>query len=451
MGVVSGLGPIYDLADGSLRAMRATSGDYSAVEQFLCVDLRRLRATDFQDHFENSETPLDYRLLLKRHEQIVGHVLLRFGDVRWGQSRIATCRFGPLDLLPEYRNSVATNAMLQAIERTARERRTVLIRADLADVSQGEPLSHWPTHWLTTAGLGRFESHPQAILAELEIRTENGSTLKRREYVQSRRETHIRPFRQIELPALMKIYRSYEAAGFGFLHRTEDQWQALARGTPKTHILVAVDHRRNRRIKQRGGQIVAYAVIRDNNIVEMIGMASHALATEHLLARLCADAVERNVPTIQLPAWIPGGGFHEVCAAAARSVKAANPSLKQPEIVCVPSEKLLVRRLGPELLRRWQAIGGGKDAELGWGSGDRACRLILSEKGAKLQAGSDAADRLICSHQVWVRLLIGELSAPVAFATDLLEASTPTARHLAEVLFPQLPVWHSAWDHSIDI
>ncbi|MDG2208137.1 MAG: hypothetical protein P8K78_09565 [Pirellulales bacterium] len=451
MGVVSGLGPSYDLADGSLRAMRATSGDYSAVEQFLCVDLRRLQATDFQDHFENSETPLDYRLLLKRREQIVGHVLLRFRDVRWGQSRIATCRFGPLDLLPEYRNSVATNAMLQAIERTARERRTVLIRADLADISQGGPLSHWPAHWLTTSGLVRFESHPQAILAELEIRTEKASTLNRREYIKSRRETHIRPFRQIELPALMKIYRSYEAAGFGFLHRTEDQWQSLARRTPRTHILVAVDHRRNRRIKQRGGQIVAYAVIRDNNIVEMIGLARHALATEHLLARICADAVERNVPTIQLPALSPGGCFHEVCAAAARSVKASKQSLKQPEIVCVPSEKLLVRRLGPELLRRWQSLGGGTDAELGWGSGDRACRLILSEKGAKLQAGSDAADRLICSHQVWIRLLIGELSAPVAFATDLLEASTPTAKRLAETLFPQLPVWHSSWDHSIDL
>jgi len=450
MGIVSGLGPSYDLANGSLRAMRATSGDYSAVEQFLCVDLQRLRPTDFQDHFENSETPFDYRLLLKRQEQIVGHVLLRFGDVRWGQSRIATCRFGPLDLLPEYRNSVATNAMLQAIERTARERRTVLIRAGLADVSQGGPLSHWPIHWLTTVGLTCFESHPQAILAELEIRSENASTLSRREYIQSRRETHIRPFRQIELPALMKIYRSYETAGFGFLHRTEDHWQSLARRTSKTRILVAVDHRRNRRIKQRGGQIVAYAVIRENNIVEMIGLANHALATEHLLARICADAVERNIPTIQLPAMIPGGCFHEVCAAAI-SLKAANQSLKQAEIVCVPSEKLLVRRLGPELLRRWRKIDGGNDVELGWGSGDRACRLILSEKGAKLQAGSDAVDRLICSHQVWIRLLIGELSAPAAFATDLLETSTPSARHLAEALFPQLPVWHSAWDHSIDL
>ena len=57
----------------------------------------------------------------------------------------------------------------------------------------------------------------------------------------------------------------------------------------------------------------------------------------------------------------------------------------------------------------------------------------------------------ICSHQVWIRLLIGELSAPTAFATHLLEASTPSARHIAEALFPQLRVWHSAWDQSIDL
>ena len=116
MGVVSGLGPTYDVADGSLRAIRATSGDYSAVEQFLCVDLRRICTTDFHEQFESSGTPSDQRLLLKRSQQIVGHVLLRFRDVHWGKSHIATCRFGPLDLLPEYRSPWVIAAMLEAIE-----------------------------------------------------------------------------------------------------------------------------------------------------------------------------------------------------------------------------------------------------------------------------------------------------------------------------------------------
>ena len=451
MGVVSGLGPTYDVADGSLRAIRATSGDYSAVEQFLCVDLRRICTTDFHDQFESSKTPSDQRLLLKRSQQIVGHVLLRFRDVHWGKSRIATCRFGPLDLLPEYRSPWVIAAMLEAIEHTARERRTVLIRADLADVSRGGTLPPWPVHWLTTSGFTRLESHPQSILAELEIRADRASAFHKLEYAKCLKSTHIRPFRQIELPALMKIYRAHQSAGFGFLQRSEDHWQTLVRQSPDIQIFVAVDHRQNRRIKQRGGQIVAYAVVSGNDILEILGNTKNVLATEQLLSRICADAVERNAQAIHLPAHASGNWLTEICAASSSSSKMQNNKLQHAGIACVPSEKLLIRRLGPELMRRWRPVYAGRSAELGWGLGERSCRLTLSDKGAKLLTGGAGSDRLICSHQIWMRLLIGELNAPAAFAADLLEASTPTARRLAETLFPELPVWRPAWDNSICI
>ena len=82
---------------------------------------------------------------------------------------------------------------------------------------------------------------------------------------------------------------------------------------------------------------------------------------------------------------------------------------------------------------------------------DRACRLLFTEKGARLVDGAAGPDRLICAQQIWIRLLIGELNAPTAFAANLLEASTPHARRLAEILFPELPVWRTAWDNFINI
>ena len=87
---------------------------------------------------------------------------------------------------------------------------------------------------------------------------------------------------------------------------------------------------------------------------------------------------------------------------------------------------------------------------LGWGLGKHASRLVLNEKGLRLVDGDACPDRLICSQQIWIRLLLGELSAPVAFSANLLEASSPHAQRLAEILFPELPVWQAAWDHFIN-
>jgi len=272
MGMVSdlGTGPTFGALGGPLRTMRATSGDYSAVEHFLCAQLCQIPTVDFQDQLEMPDGNTRQRLLLKQDERIVGHVHLRFREVSWGKARLLTCRFGALDLLPEYRSPLVITTLLREIEYIARERRAVLVQADLADVSQQGSFPAWPSNWLTTSGFEHFEANPRALLAEISIREAAASTFHQLEYRESCKATRIRPFRQIELTALMKIYRSHESTGFGFLKRTEGYWQWLVRRSTGAQILVAVDHRQSRGIKQRGGKIVAYAVSVGIEILEIL-------------------------------------------------------------------------------------------------------------------------------------------------------------------------------------
>ena len=84
MAIVSdpGAEPTFNPASSSLRAMLANSSDRSAVEHFLCDQLRRLPAVDFRDQHEICDGMGDKRLLLKNEAQIVGHTNLCFREIR---------------------------------------------------------------------------------------------------------------------------------------------------------------------------------------------------------------------------------------------------------------------------------------------------------------------------------------------------------------------------------
>ena len=267
MATVSGLGSAYDVAEGPLYATCATAIDYSAVEHFLCDELCRVRTTDFFDQLESPEDNAPLRLLLKQDNRIIGHVPLRFHDIRWGKSRISTCRFGNLDLLPKYRNISVVTTLLREIESVARRRKTVLIRADFADISRVMSFPGWPTDWLASTRFDHLEASPRAILAELAIQADRASALRRLEYSKSCKAIRIRPFRQVELLDLMKVYRMYENTGYGFVQRSESYWRWLVCQSADAQIFVAVDHARSCRTKQRGGRIVAYAVVDGNEIL----------------------------------------------------------------------------------------------------------------------------------------------------------------------------------------
>ena len=452
MAIVSDYGaePTFDPASDSLRAMLANSGDRSAVEHFLCNQLRRLPAVDFQDQLELSEGKIGQRILLKHNGRIVGHIHLRFREVGWGKSRLLTCYCGALDLLPKFQNRWVVSAMLREIEGIVRDRRAVVVRANLTDIAQRSIAPLWPFHWFASSDFRRLEANPRAILAEIAIRAESASAFDQLEYSRHCQAINIRPFRQMELSALMRIYRLYENNGYGFWKRPEQYWQWLVSRSSGAQIIVAVDHQKKRGIKQRGGKIVAYAVVCGDQILEILGEPSQVIATEQLLKRICADAIEQNFRSLTVATTDPGHRLAELCAAAQAATGQHSCSDHHTVIIGLPSLKLLVRRLGPELLRRLRVTQTEGVATLGWGSEQHSSRLVVSEKGARLRDADAGPDRLICSQQIWMRLLLGELDASAAVSGNLLEASTPRARRLAEILFPQLPVWQGAWDHFIN-
>ncbi len=452
MAIVSGSGaePTFNSSSDSLQATLANSSDRSAIEHFLCNQLQRLPSVDFEDQLEINDGKLGQRLLLKHDTRIVGHVHLRFREISWGKSRLLTCDFGPIDLLPGYQNRFVLSALLREIEIVVRERRAVIVRANLAELVRKSSSPLWPAHWFASRASAPFEVNPRALLAEIAIRAESASAFQQLEYSKDCKATTIRPFRQMELAALMQIYRLHESTGYGYWKRTEEYWRWIVRRSSGVQIFVAVDHRNNRGIKQRGGKIVAYAVVCGNQVLEILGEPTHVVATEQLLTRICADAIEHNFRSLCVATTDPAHRLAELCVAARAATDQHEKRKQKTDIVGVPILKLLVRRLSPELIRRWRVTQTSDNAILGWGAGKHASQLVVNEKSSRLIDGDAGSDRLICSHQIWMRLLLGELNAPVAFSENLLEATTPHARRLGEILFPQLPVWQAAWDNLIN-
>ena len=118
MAIVSGSGaePTFNSSSDSLQATLANSSDRSAIEHFLCNQLQRLPSVDFQDQLEVNGGKIGQRLLLKHDRRIIGHVPLCFREISWGKSRLLTCDFGPIDLLPGYQNRFVVSTLLREIE-----------------------------------------------------------------------------------------------------------------------------------------------------------------------------------------------------------------------------------------------------------------------------------------------------------------------------------------------
>lgn len=408
------------------------AGDHPEIQQLLLHVLHAPSRDEFHAWSEKPGYDPSQRLLIKRGNRPVAHLLTTNVPLRFGAETLAAKQLHWLATLPEYRGQGMATALLHGADRQMQSDGTALgvlrTRTPRLFESQG---------WTTLASATPRPHRAREVLAQLARRNGNRP-----------QPLSVRCWRHVELPALMRIYNQTIGHAYGPLARTEDDWRWLISRKGFDHILVAIHGRDRFDLTDERAPIVGYAVMRGRRVVEFATNPEYPTADEQLLARACGEMIEHDRQELSL-CIPPNSGIQQyLCNPLPPAV---NHEPEEWQMVRVPDFGRLLRCLLPELQRRLDKAEYRGSAELGLAIGSEKHVLSISRLSSKNASIKHTANKLgrsyvQLSRDAATRLLLGRLNFNTALENETVRASTQAARELGAVLFPTVPWWISQWD-----
>lgn len=247
---------------------------------------------------------------------------------------------------------------------------------------------------------------------------------------------HVRPWRQVELGALMRLYDAQFAGTNGLITRTEEYWRWMI-GRKLAHAIWVVC---------RGEKVLGYAFVKDHRVLELATDADHPYALEALLGRVRSEAIERAYPEVIIHA--------PLAHPAMQSVRDSNGTVVNQErwdgevsMVNVPDHARLLNLMLPEFARRARAARVALPLDLGLVVGEQRWLLhVAQSRSTKLEPDRVGRRHLTLSAPALTRLMLGHHEVDTAIELGEVEASTSTAVEAAKILFPVVDLWRSPLD-----
>jgi len=443
----SGVAPASRVT-GEARVTLANAGDHWSVHRFLLAACQQPSADEFQASVDDPFYEPADRLLIKRGGQIVAHLQIVRRVMLFGQATIPFARLEWLTTLPEYAECGFQQRLLREAEQRMRDDGTVLATAHTAGRRHFHSLG-----WVPKPGPPAQSVSIARLRAALAGLTAGPSAFS------------TRLLRQIELDSLMKLYGKASRGRYGPSERTDAYWRwLLARGA-HSDVLVAIQGPDSLEFVSAAPQIAGYAVIRRGELIELA--AENSVAAQHLVARVCRDAVERDLHRLLVHPGLTDGLMrlarrrHDADGDAGHSSDGdssdgkaddggADDVLPAGEIGSITMLKVMdreafCRHLFPELIRRAGAAGIKLPVELRLLVGGKPWRFTLSRRSASLQPGTvSARSDLVCSPAALMRIMLG-LSDPAANGHDC-KIRSKRGRNLLRGIFPPLRFEIPLWD-----
>ena len=430
--------PAREKAGSSARARRgrsavvfATPVDHTAIYHFLTAVFQGPSRGEFRTSLEDPFYEPHDRLLVKRGMQIVAHVHATHRVMQFGPLSLPVAGLGWLGTLPAFRGRGYGRRLLGAAERHMAQS-GALVGLLWTKI----PHFFRRTGWALCGRPCHSRAGTRDVLSALSARG-----LHRR----VRRRLNIRPWRRVELGALVRIYNQNLAGRFGPFERTEAYWEWLIRRRAYDQICVALDGPDLLELEEINSPIVGYSVTRGERIVELFSAPGHPTAAFQLLARACGDAVERDHHTVRLHAP-PGSKLHKLFRIAGGTREDCELSRGGVFMARLLKPVKVLRRLSGELHRRAEAAGLPRPMELGLLADGKKYRLVLTGHGVRAVTRNIGRDYLRLNVADFTRLVLGHLEWSGALCDGRVEASTALALEAGRVLFPQLPLWRPPLD-----
>ena len=258
------------------------------------------------------------------------------------------------------------------------------------------------------------------------------------------RIAQVRPWRRWEEEAIARVYRQNLPASYGLLERTRSYWHWLLEHRAYDQFYVALDGPDLWDLKETSTQVVGYAAIRGEKIVELMTVPGRKRVVMELLARACGDAIEQDHRQIALHAAVNSpaldyfhGGPEPRSSSGCEQREFCMAKLLDP--------LGLLQRLCGTFAQRAAEAGLARPVELGLLVDGRKYQIDIAGSG---RATADTLGRSYLRLNVadFTRLLLGQLDWDWALAEGRVVPSTALAHEAARVLFPPLPYWRPLLD-----
>jgi hypothetical protein len=411
----------------------ANAGDHALIHRLLLATQQHPSIERFSVWLEDPNYDPSDRILLRRGNQIIGHVHITNRTVYWGGERIVSAGLFDLVALPEYDEPAGTGELLAAAEDRLREEGVVLAMTRTPRPERYERLG-----WVGVRRDGFSRAGAHDVLAHLTAQPH----ADRRE-----RKYRVRTWRHVETEKLAGVYSQVACEMFGPVWRNEKYWHWLVGRKDHDFILLAEGPRPR---ALRGGErpCVGFAVARQDRLIELLALPGHESAAVALLWRACREIVERGFHTVSLflPVEDP---MHELLLTAGGQWCPID-SKPPGRLICkIFQFDRYVERMFAILHRRARAAGLSLPCRIAFDVDGRSMLFALTRRSARLdREGSPSKEtpRIQCTMDDLQRLLVGRLDVCAASERGVLQCSDPAAKAAASCLFSPLFAWQSLWD-----
>jgi predicted acetyltransferase len=412
------------------RVVPGFAGDHPAIHQVLSAVFHAPSRDAFHSSLDDPFYEPRDRMLVKRGERIVAHLHMTKRVMHLGPLKLPVSGIGWLCTLPEFRGLGFARQLLLAADRVM-----------AADGAMLGLLSTRIPHFFRAAGWAVCGRQSQAHAGSRELLAQlSAMGLPLQEGA-----LNICPLRQVELPSIMRLYSRATQGSIGAFERSEAYWRWLVSKKGFDQVLIAINGPDNLEHDGSGSPIVAYAVTRENQIVELVVDRAHPSAAEQLLARACGEAIERDDHALVMHA-APGDGLFGLFQAAGGTLHQTESHQGEVFMVKLLDPPGLLRSLLGALHERAEAAELPRPCELGLHVEDSKFQLTVSRRSVKLTRNKLGRSYLRMNLAEFTRLLLGHLDLDEAVAVGRVTASTRVAAEVGHVLFPRLPLWRPPLD-----
>lgn len=408
---------------GPVEYCVSSEADHEAIYQTLLHVFHGPDRESFLGALSDPDYRPDQRLLVKIEGRVASHLHLTSRTVRYGSANLPMNGVMWVGTLPEYRGlGFAQNLMKLADER-ARKAGVVV-----QGLTTGMPKFYQGVGW----GVCGRQTVGKALTRNLPATGDGLVEVKGGAW-------HVRPWRQVELNDLMRLYDAQYATTTGSIVRTEDYWRWII-GRRYAHVIW---------VACLGEAVHGYAFVKDHKILELATDPAHPQALKALLGRVRAEGLERAYPEVILHAPSDHPAM-ELFRQARGTILDGDDLEGSSSMYHITDTGKFLNAVLPELARRVELSGATAPVELGLQVGDAKWLVKAGASKAKSSVEPDKLGRryLTLSPGALVRLLMGHTGIDRATSQDGVEHSTATAVESARVLFPATSIWRSPLDSA---
>ena len=193
--------------------------------------------------------------LIKRGTQLISHLQITKRVMQFGPLKFPVDGIGWLGTLHEFRRRGLAGQLLRTAEKTMQRDGAVL-----GLLSTRIPRFFRPSGWAVCGRHSHARAGSRELLAQLSARG----------FAPGEGSLSIRPWRQVELPALMRLYQQNTAQAIGPVERNEAYWRWLISRRGFDRIYVAVEGPDKLDLETSVTQIVGYMVTKEDRILELM-------------------------------------------------------------------------------------------------------------------------------------------------------------------------------------